>query len=130
MKKKQFILTGLVVAFFLTGCEQDQITEPSKWNVNLSSRSIAAWPALGIDDWWWTAENVWQENGDLVLRVTKEDENTMHCGSVNSKDLYETHYGYFETRIKIADASKGTHTAFWLQGDNMGNVDWRFILEY
>lgn len=94
-----------------------------KWNVLESSKSRAPRPDLGIDDWWWTEDNVWQENGDLVLRVTKEDHNTMHCGSVNSNDLYETKYGFFEARIKIADASKGTHTAFWFQGDNMDNVD-------
>ncbi|MBR8538125.1 family 16 glycosylhydrolase [Carboxylicivirga sediminis] len=97
--------------------------DPIKWNVIVSSKSRAPRPDLGIDDWWWTAENVWQENGDLVLRVTKEDYNTMHCGSVNSNNLYETQYGYFEARMKIADASKGTHTAFWFQGDNQGNVD-------
>ncbi|MBS2213928.1 family 16 glycosylhydrolase [Carboxylicivirga mesophila] len=97
--------------------------DPFKWNVIVSSKTRAPRPDLGIADWWWTAENVWQENGDLVLRVTKEDYNTMHCGSVNSNNLYETQYGYFEARMKIADASKGTHTAFWFQGDNQSNVD-------
>ncbi|TLX75583.1 glycosyl hydrolase family protein [Labilibacter sediminis] len=99
------------------------VVNSSKWNINVSSKSRAPRPDLGISDWWWKAENVWQENGELVLKVSKYDSNTMHCGSVNSNNLYETQYGYFETRIKIADASKGTHTAFWFQGDNMGNVD-------
>ncbi|WP_430813926.1 T9SS type A sorting domain-containing protein [Carboxylicivirga sp. RSCT41] len=94
-----------------------------KWNVLESSSSRAPRPKLSISDWWWKQANVWQENGDLVLKVDKHDANTMHCGSVNSNNLYETAYGYFEVRMKIADASKGTHTAFWFQGDNMGNVD-------
>lgn len=47
----------------------------------------------------------------------------MHCSSINSNGKYLTTYGYFEARIKIAEATKGTHTAFWLQGPNMGNVD-------
>ncbi|MCG8580233.1 MAG: family 16 glycosylhydrolase [Bacteroidales bacterium] len=97
--------------------------DPLKWNILESSKSRAPRPALGINDWWWKKANAWQQDGDLVLKVVKHDSNTMHCGSVNTNDLYETQYGYFEVRMKIADASKGTHTAFWFQGDNMGNVD-------
>ncbi|TLX75582.1 glycosyl hydrolase family protein [Labilibacter sediminis] len=99
------------------------VINSSKWNIIVSSKSRAPRPDLGITDWWWKAENVWQENGELVLEVSKFDSNTMHCGSINSNNLYETQYGYFETRMKIADASKGTHTAFWFQGDNQSNVD-------
>jgi beta-glucanase (GH16 family) len=47
----------------------------------------------------------------------------MHCGSIESKNLYEPTYGYLEARIQIAETSKGNHTAFWLQGSNQGNVD-------
>lgn len=95
----------------------------SKWTIDVSSNSRAKRTKLSIDDWWWKAENVWVEQDNLVLRVDKHDYNTMYCGSVNSNNKYETKYGYFEARIKIADASKGTHTAFWLQGDNMSNAD-------
>lgn len=105
----------------------DEFNESSvdllKWNVLESTKSRASRPELGINDWWWKKNNVWQENGNLVLRVDKHDANTMYCGSVNTNNLYETEYGYFEVRMKIAEASKGTHTAFWFQGDNMSNVD-------
>jgi beta-glucanase (GH16 family) len=47
----------------------------------------------------------------------------MWCGSVNSNNKYEPTYGYLEARIEIADTKKSTHTAFWMQGDNMSNVD-------
>ena len=94
-----------------------------KWTVNVSTKSRAARPKLGISDWFWKSENVWLENGSLILQVKKHDYNTMYCGSIFSSGKYETKYGYFEARIKIADASKGTHTAFWLQGDGMSNVD-------
>lgn len=97
--------------------------DPTKWNIDDSNQSRAARPKLGIDYWMWKASNVWESDGDLVLQVTKANENTMHCGSIHTHNKYETRYGYFEARIKIAEAAKGTHTAFWLQGRNMSNVD-------
>jgi hypothetical protein len=63
------------------------------------------------------------ENGNLILKVQKTGSNSMTNGSINSSSKYQTQYGYFEARIKVADAAKGTHTAFWLQSPNMGNVD-------
>lgn len=47
----------------------------------------------------------------------------MRCGSIESRGLYEVKYGYLEAKIKIAKTAKGNHTAFWLQGENQGNVD-------
>ncbi|WP_289053391.1 T9SS type A sorting domain-containing protein [Carboxylicivirga marina] len=101
----------------------DNTLNTDKWSKQLSSKSRAARPTIGIDDWWWKEDHVWLENGMLVLKVSKHDANTMHCGSVNTNDKYERQYGYYETRIKVAEADKGTHTAFWFQGDNMSQVD-------
>lgn len=96
----------------------------NKWYKSVSTTSRAARPELGIDDWWWKTENVLLNNtGELILRATKVDHNTMYCGSIESKGLYEVKYGYLEARIKIAKTAKGNHTAFWLQGSNQGNVD-------
>lgn len=95
----------------------------NKWEKQNSSKSRSPRPDLSINDWWWKPENVWVAEGNLVLEVVKHDYNTMYCGSVNTNNIYETTYGYFEARIKIADASKGTHTALWFQGDNMSQVD-------
>ena len=96
----------------------------SKWVVSVSSSARAARPNLGVTDWWWKSQNAFLNGtGDLVLRGTKVDNNTMYCGSVESKSLYEPTYGYLEARIKIAETAKGNHTAFWLQGHNQGNVD-------
>lgn len=101
----------------------DNSLNQDKWTINVSSNSRAARPKLKIDDWWWVKENVEETDGNLKLKVVKHDHNTMYCGSVYSYNKYERRYGYYETSIKIADASKGTHTAFWLQGRYMGNVD-------
>ena len=97
---------------------------PIKWSVSISSSSRSPRPDLGIDDWWWVEDNVFLDgSGNLVLRATKLDNNTMYCGSVESKDLYEPLYGFLEARIQIAETAKANHTAFWTQGHNMGNVD-------
>ena len=95
----------------------------TKWNVDNSTSSRAARPDIGISSWFWKPANVAVSSGNLILKVTKETASKMHCGSINSNGKYLTTYGYFEARIKIADATKGTHTAYWLQGPNMGNVD-------
>jgi beta-glucanase (GH16 family) len=94
-----------------------------KWTKQVSNSTTASRPDIGIADWWWKADNISLANGNLVLRVDKHDFNTMYCGSINSNNKYETKYGYFEARVKIAEAAKGTHTAFWFQGDNQSNVD-------
>lgn len=102
----------------------DTSLNTSKWVKTVSSSSRAPRANLGVDDWWWKAENTFLNGtGDLVIRGTKVDNNTMYCGSVESKNLYEPTYGYLEARIQIAETAKGNHTAFWLQGHNQGNVD-------
>jgi beta-glucanase (GH16 family) len=95
----------------------------NKWNIDDSPKSRTPRPKIGIGSWFWRPQNVEVKNGNLVLKVTKESASKMHCGSVNSNGKYLTTYGYFEVRIKIADVTKGTHTAFWLQGPGMSNVD-------
>lgn len=101
----------------------DNTIDLTKWNIDNSPKSRAGRDGLKIDDWWWKPDNAYEQEGNLVLDVDKFDFNTMHCGSINSKDKYESTFGYYEVRIKIAEAAKGTHTAFWLQGQNMNNVD-------
>lgn len=97
---------------------------PLKWMVSVSNTSRNPRPNLGVDDWWWVEENAFLNgSGNLVLRGTKVDNNTMYCGSVESRNLYEPTYGYLEARIKIAETAKGNHMAFWTQGHNQGNVD-------
>ncbi|WP_105049602.1 family 16 glycosylhydrolase [Polaribacter butkevichii] len=101
----------------------DTEIDGSKWGVSNSEKSRNSRPGLGISQWFWRPQNTWEVDGNLVLRVQKYNANTMTCGSVNSNNRFEKAFGYYETRIKIAQADKGTHTAFWFQGDNMGNID-------
>lgn len=97
---------------------------PLKWNITVSEKSRGARANLEVTNWWWKPENAFLNgNGALALRGTKVNSTTMYCGSVDSKNLYEPMYGYFEARIKVASTAKGNHTAFWFQGHNQGNVD-------
>lgn len=95
------------------------VVDTSKWNIDNSPKSRAARKDLQINEWYWVPENVKVENGELVLSVSKPRDGVMHCGSINSMNKYEVQYGYFETKIFVADVTKGTHTAFWLQGQDM-----------
>tara|TARA_B110000902_G_scaffold175613_1_gene199341 strand:+ start:1484 stop:3022 length:1539 start_codon:yes stop_codon:yes gene_type:complete len=96
----------------------------TKWYKSESTKTRAPRENLGVTDWRWIADNAFlNNNGQLVLRATKINNTTMRCGSVESRGLYEVQYGYLEARIKIAKTAKGNHTAFWLQGENQGNVD-------
>ncbi|RED50310.1 glycoside hydrolase family 16 protein [Seonamhaeicola aphaedonensis] len=97
--------------------------EPTKWTKNNSTKSRAARPGIGINQWFWKPENVSYRNGNLVLRSEKVANDVLHCGGVFSNNLFEFKYGYIEAKIDIAETMFGTHTALWLQGDNMGNVD-------
>jgi len=95
-----------------------------RWIESVSTNSRAPRAFQGIDDWWWKEDHVNINGlGQLELKASKFDSNTMYCGSVETRNLYEPQYGYFEARIKIANTQKGNHTAFWLQGHNMNNVD-------
>lgn len=97
--------------------------ESSKWVKDNSVKSRAGRPEIGISQWFWKPENVSYKDGNVILKSSKFSENTLHCGSISSNNLMEFKYGYIETRIDIAETMFGTHTAFWLQGDNMGLID-------
>ncbi|HET8829109.1 MAG TPA: glycoside hydrolase family 16 protein, partial [Pelobium sp.] len=71
----------------------------------------------------WRADHVLLNGTDLILKASKFNNNTMYCGSVDSRNKFEPLYGYLEARIDNADIQKAVHTAFWMQGINQGNVD-------
>lgn len=97
--------------------------DQKKWNINDSKVSREARPRLGIDQWFWKPENVYLKDGNLVLEVHKKSDGVMTNGAINSANKFMTQFGYLECKVKIAEADKLSHTAFWLQGANMGNVD-------
>ncbi|MBD0833519.1 family 16 glycosylhydrolase [Aestuariibaculum sediminum] len=98
---------------------------PSKWikSVSTSSRSLNGRdPAL--KDWRWVEDHAFLDgNGELTLRASKKNMKTMKCGAIESKNLFEPLYGFIEVRMRVAETTKGNHTAFWLQGHHQGIVD-------
>lgn len=96
----------------------------SKWSKSISTKSRNPRPNLGVSDWWWVEDHAYLNgNGQLILEGSKVDSNTMYCGAVESRNIFEPQYGYIEVRMEVAETSKGNHTAFWFQGHNQGNVD-------
>ena len=120
---KPFLPTVNTSKWELTFSDEFEAFDSDKWTKSNSVSSRAARTNIGIDQWFWKPENVSFKNGNLVLQSSKVNANTMYCGSISSDNLFEFKYGYIETRIEIAETMFGTHTAFWLQGDTMGNVD-------
>lgn len=102
---------------------EDAAVNTAKWNIDDSPKSRNPRTSIGINRWFWRPRSVSLANGKLELNVEKTDWQTMVCGSVNTNNKYETTFGYYEARIKVAETEYGTHTAFWLQGDRMGNID-------
>ena len=101
----------------------DTSVDLNKWSIRQSTKTRNPRPEIGIDQWFWKSDNVSESGGHLVLDVDKADANTMHTGSIWSNDKFEMAYGYYEVSFKIPETSKGSHAAFWFQGDNMGNVN-------
>jgi len=95
-----------------------------KWNITVSDKSRNPRPEKGILDWRWQENHVsLNGQGQVVLRSSKVGENAMECGSIDSQGNFEPTYGFFETRLSVAETAKANHTAFWLQGWDMSNVD-------
>lgn len=95
----------------------------TKWNISESTTSRSPRPSLGINAWFFKKEMIAMSGTDLIIKASKFNASTMYCGAVTSDVKYEQRYGFFETRIDNADILKAVHTAFWLQGQNQGNVN-------
>lgn len=120
---KPFLPSASTSKWKLTFSDEFDAFDSKKWTKSNSANSRAARTNIGIDKWFWKPENVSYKDGNVLLKSSKFDASTLYCGSILSNNLYEFKYGYIETRIQIAETKFGTHTAFWLQGDNMGNID-------
>ena len=101
-----------------------EVPNTDKWTENVSNSSRSLNSRHSSLNWWgWKTGRVRVRNGNLELSSKKMDASTLYCGSVFSKNKYTFKYGYAEARIKIQHPQHASHTAFWLQGANQGNVN-------
>lgn len=64
-------------------------------------------------------------NGSLAITALKENYlgSDYTSGRINTRDRFSQAYGRFEARIKLP-VGQGLWPAFWLLGDNFGDVGW------
>lgn len=60
-------------------------------------------------------------NGNVALKVLKDDDGKYYIGQLGTQGIYETTFGYFECRAKM-NKEFGPHVAFWLQSPEVGNT--------
>lgn len=101
----------------------DGVIDLKKWEIDNSQKTRSPRPDLGIDEWYFKPQNIDEKDGNFIVNITKQADNIMYCGGIHGGKLYQFQYGYAEARIKIADSSMGTHTAFWMQGPGQKIVD-------
>lgn len=95
----------------------------NKWTLRESKETRTPRPALGINEWYYKPENVFEKDGVLSLKCKKVGDDVMYGSAITSEKKYLVKYGYLEARVKNADIKKAIHTAFWMSSPNINNVD-------
>ena len=99
------------------------------WNDEFNSLDLSKWvvqPDMPRGNAWWYANNVYAENGNLVIRGMEQD-GKYTSGAVWGKRGWEDYtfikkFGYFEARIKLQN-EPGLWSTFWMMPKDIHNVD-------
>lgn len=129
MNIKLLSLTFCVVSFILHAQDYKLV-----WSDEFSNSISKDWvfeSGHGSNGWgnnelqYYQKENARIENGQLVITAKKEDVSDASYTSVRMKTQGKKtwRYGKIEARIKMP-AFQGVWPAFWMLGDNIGNVGW------
>ena len=72
------------------------------------------------------SENAYVEDGNLVIEARKEDYEGKSFTSARLRTLgrFTYRFGTLEARIKLPNVADGLWPAFWLMGNNFGQVGW------
>ena len=72
------------------------------------------------------AENAYVENGSLVIEARREEYEGKQFTSARLRTLgrFAYKFGTLEARIKLPDVADGLWPAFWMMGNNFGQVGW------
>lgn len=87
----------------------------SQWTIEHKQR-----PYKGVW-WWWSEDNVWTEDGKLVIKYTKDWAHRV--GAISTRDTFETTYGYFEASIKVVGGGQGLQSCFWMMPEYIHGYD-------
>lgn len=80
------------------------------WNVELHE---PGWVNNELQEYVDSEDNIYVENGKLVLKPIKNADGTYTSGRVNTQGKHDFTYGYYEASIKMP-AGKGFLPAFWM----------------
>ncbi|MHC5109358.1 MAG: PKD domain-containing protein [Planctomycetota bacterium] len=71
-------------------------------------------------------ENIYMENGNLVIEARDEDylATPFTSSRVTTLGRFAFRYGRLEARIKLPDLDNGLWPAFWLLGNDFGQLNW------
>ncbi len=101
--------------------------DPAKWTLEIGGNG---WGNNELEYYADRPENVYQQDGNLVIKVLAEkitgpDGVTRNYTSARLKTLgkFSPAYGRFEARIKIP-RGQGIWPAFWMLGADIGSVGW------
>lgn len=107
-----------------------QVPDASKWKYDSGGDG---WGNQELEYYTSSASNAALDgNGNLVITARRENPDNYKCWNgqcqytsarLNSAGKFSQQYGAFEARIKIP-TGKGVWPAFWLLGDNIGQVQW------
>jgi len=74
------------------------------------------------------SENAHIENGNLVIEARRESykgsSNAFTSARLKTHGRFAFKYGTLEARIKVPNLANGLWPAFWMLGDNFGQVGW------
>ena len=134
LKKKVVSLALLTFFWFSAAIKADIV-----WSDEFDGPTIdlSKWTFdVGTGDWGWgngelenytaRSENVYIEDGSLVIQAKRENYNgsAFTSARLKTKGRMAFTYGTLEARIKIPNLADGLWPAFWLLGDNIGSQGW------
>lgn len=97
--------------------------DPAKWTFDLGT-GTNGWGNNELQTYTNDPENISMDGkGNLVIQALKESNGTYTSARIKTEGLFTQQYGRIEARIKTP-AGQGIWPAFWMLGDDIGQVGW------
>lgn len=104
----------------------NSLPDASKWSIEVGGH----WANNELQAYTNRPQNIYLENGNLVITATKEQytgadgvSRAYTSARINTHGKFSQRYGRFEARIKLPQG-QGMWPAFWLLGDDIKAADW------